>query len=77
MSSISTYTDAMKNNHISQFKQFLRTRARQQASWDGKQSTVIEPHYLVYRGKRVLTLKLYRGRRERDLRALLGGCGSC
>ena len=41
----------MKNYHISQFTQFLLARARQQASWDGKQSTVIEPHYPVYRGK--------------------------
>jgi hypothetical protein len=47
----------MKNNHISQFSQFLRALARQQASWDGKQTTVIEPHYPVYRGKRDLLLK--------------------
>jgi hypothetical protein len=41
-SRISTYTDAMKNNHISQFSQFLRALARQQASWDGKHTTVID-----------------------------------
>ena len=29
------YTDAGKNNHISQFRQEIHTRARQQASWDG------------------------------------------
>jgi hypothetical protein len=32
----------MKNNHISQFSQFLRALARQQASWDGKHTTVID-----------------------------------
>ena len=39
---IAKYSDAMKNNHISQFSQFLRTRARQQASWNGKHTTVID-----------------------------------
>ena len=54
---ITKYSDAMNNNHISQFSQFLLARARQQASWDGKHTTVIAaPHYPVYRGKRVLTL---------------------
>ena len=63
----------MNNNHISQFSQFLLARARQQASWDGKHTTVIAaPHYPVYRGKRVLTVKLYCGRRERGLQTLLG-----
>ena len=41
-SRISRYSDAMKNNHISQFSQFLRALARQQASWDGKHTTVID-----------------------------------
>ena len=41
-SHISKYSNAMNNNHISQFSQFLRTRARQQASWDGKHTTVID-----------------------------------
>jgi hypothetical protein len=41
-SHISKYSNAMNNNHISQFSQFLRTRARQQASWDDKHTTVID-----------------------------------
>jgi hypothetical protein len=48
----------MKNNHISQISQFLRTRARQQASWNGKHTTVIEPHYPVLQGQTGLTLKI-------------------
>jgi hypothetical protein len=47
----------MNNNHISQFSQFLRTRARQQASWNGKHTTVIEPHYPVLQGQTGLTVK--------------------
>ena len=69
-SCISKYSDAMNNNHISQFSQFLLARARQQASWDGKHTTVIAaPHYPVYRGKRVLTLWRTRGRSGWDLQA--------
>ena len=50
----------MNNNHLSQFSQFLLARARQQASWDGKHTTVIAaPHYPVYRGKRVLIVKSF------------------
>jgi hypothetical protein len=44
----------MKTITLHSLDSFLRTRARQQASWDGKQSTVFEPHYPVYRGSRDL-----------------------
>jgi hypothetical protein len=36
-------------SHITVFAVF--TRARQQASWNGKHATVIEPHYPVLQGQ--------------------------